>query len=172
MEKKEESFTTHRKRAQSQRPQVVYKTAPAPNDLQIETPYIASFRGPILISAPHSIRLKRGGHHTKSKERIHLREQWVSTLILKLVAEMEQIQLKNSIFASDFDYKKITRASFLFWSKEKKYDKFTLDPNYLVKSQLKDSKFHQGLHKFIESQIPATAPPKLSGSFLRKFPSA
>jgi hypothetical protein len=40
----------------------------------IKTPYIASFRGPILLSAPHSARIIRGGVHTQSKERIHLRE--------------------------------------------------------------------------------------------------
>ncbi len=40
----------------------------------------------------------------------------------------------------------------LFWNKEKKYDKFTLDPNYLVRAQFKDSPFHQALHKFVEGQ--------------------
>jgi hypothetical protein len=57
----------------------------------IRTPYIASFRGPILLSAPHSSKLQRGGALTSSKERIHLREQWVSTLIFKLAIEIENI---------------------------------------------------------------------------------
>jgi hypothetical protein len=40
----------------------------------------------------------------------------------------------------------------LFWNKDKKFDKFTLDPNYLVRAQFKDSPFHQALHKFVECQ--------------------
>jgi hypothetical protein len=40
----------------------------------IKTPYVSLNRGPILFSAPHSARIKRGGPHTKTKERIHLRE--------------------------------------------------------------------------------------------------
>jgi len=40
--------------------------------------------------------------------------------------------------------------SFIIWSKDKKFSKEDLDPNFLVKSQFKKSKFHQGLHKFIK----------------------
>ena len=40
----------------------------------------------------------------------------------------------------------------LFWNKDKKFDKFTLDPNYLVRAQFKDSPFHQALHRFVETQ--------------------
>lgn len=34
---------------------------------------------------------------------------------------------------------KTVKASILIWNKDKKFDKCTLDPNYLVKSQFKDS---------------------------------
>lgn len=99
-------------------------------------PYIASFRGPILLSAPHSTKIQRGGALSKTKERIHLREQWVSTLVLKLAIAIEQLTTNNT------NYKKALKASVLFWSKDKKYNKHTLDPNYLVKQQFKDSPFH------------------------------
>lgn len=57
----------------------------------ISSQYIACYRGPILLSAPHSTRIQRGGALTKCKERIHLREQWVSTLVLKLALEIENL---------------------------------------------------------------------------------
>ena len=98
----------------------------------IKTPYVACFRGPILLSAPHSARILRGGTHTKTKERIHLREQWASTLAIKLAVEIEKLQ-------TQVDGTKVVRASVLVWNKDKKYDKSTLDPNYLVRSQFKDS---------------------------------
>lgn len=90
--------------------------------------YIASFRGPILLSAPHSARICRGGQLTKTRERIHLREQYVSTLVLKIAAEIEKIQRENNLNAS-----KIIQTSVLIWNKDKKFDKFCLDPNYLVR---------------------------------------
>lgn len=58
---------------------------------KLQVPYIASFRGPILLSAPHSTRVQRGGKKTDTKERLHLREQWVSTLALKIAIEIERI---------------------------------------------------------------------------------
>jgi hypothetical protein len=53
-------------------------------------------------------------------------------------------------------------VSILIWNREKKFDKFTLDPNYLVHSQFKDSPFHQALHRFIETQ---------SGIVREKYPT-
>ena len=98
----------------------------------IKTPYVACFRGPILLSAPHSSRIMRGGTHTKTKERLHLREQWVSTLALKLIIAIEELQKSGS--DSPTEQIKAVRGSVLFWNKDKKFDKYTLDPNYLVKA--------------------------------------
>ena len=123
----------------------------------IKTQYVACFRGPILLSAPHSSRIMRGGTHTKTKERLHLREQWVSTLTLKLAIAIEELQ--KAELESPKESAKAIRASVLFWNKDKKFDKYTLDPNYLVKAQFRDSNFHQSLHRFIETQagIPSKA---------------
>ena len=106
----------------------------------IKTQYVACFRGPILFSAPHSSRIMRGGTHTKTKERLHLREQWVSTLALKLAIALEEMQKTGA--DSPSESAKAIRGSVLFWNKDKKFDKYTLDPNYLVKAQFRDSCFH------------------------------
>jgi len=57
----------------------------------ILTPYLVSLRGPILLSAAHSTKIMRGGKLTKTKERTHLREQWVSTIVLKVALEIERL---------------------------------------------------------------------------------
>jgi hypothetical protein len=86
----------------------------------------------------------------------------VGALILRLAYEIEQIQrdrLKGFKPAQSHQAAQkvmsspsIHKVSVLIWNREKKFDKFTLDPNYLVRSQLKDSPFHHSLHRFIETQ--------------------
>jgi hypothetical protein len=107
---------------------------------------VASIRGPILLSCPHSCRLSRGGYFSQTKERIHLREQYVSTLIIKLAYEIEVLQRERianrQSTVGQKQVPQVNKVSLLFWNREKKFDKFTLDPNYLVRSQFKDSPFH------------------------------
>ena len=71
-----------------------------------------------------------------------MREQYVSTLILKLAYEIEQLQrdryFKDKQKAAALLLKpgtnpSVTKVSVLFWNRDKKFDKFTLDPNYLVR---------------------------------------
>ena len=73
-------------------------------------------------------------NNSKTKERLHLREQWVSTLALKLAIAIEEIQKEDADSPKTEQSYKAIRASFLFWNKDKKFDKYTLDPNYLVKA--------------------------------------
>jgi len=127
----------------------------------IKTPYIASFRGPILLTAPHSSRVMRGGVLTKTKERIHLREHWVSTLALRLALEIERR-------APPSKESQPLRASFMIWHKGKKFSKTDLDPNYLVKAQFGNSYFHQAIHKFVESQSGGSKTRNLQGGSIFK----
>ena len=48
--------------------------------------------GQILLTAPHSLPVKRGGSIVKQRERTHLREHWVSTLCLMLVQEIQELE--------------------------------------------------------------------------------
>ena len=51
--------------------------------------YLASLnQEPILLTAPHSCQVTRGGDATNQKERVHLREHWISTIAIMLAKEM------------------------------------------------------------------------------------
>jgi hypothetical protein len=59
-------------------------------------PYLASVsNGPILLTAPHGVMVKRGGQIVKQKERTHLREHWVNTITLMLIQAIEEIETKR-----------------------------------------------------------------------------
>ena len=49
-------------------------------------------RGPILLTAPHTCMLFRGGKVMAERERTHKREHWVSTIVLMIADAMEEIQ--------------------------------------------------------------------------------
>jgi len=47
--------------------------------------YLANVnRGPILLTAPHSALIYRGGKTSDTKVRLHMREHWTSTIVLML----------------------------------------------------------------------------------------
>ena len=48
--------------------------------------YVCNFRGPILFTAPHGMKVKRGGEETGCKRRMHTRERWTSYLALKFAS--------------------------------------------------------------------------------------
>ena len=93
--------------------------------------------GPILFTAPHSGKLKRGGAEYDEKRRVHQRERFTSAIVLKFAQEV-QLQMKDP---------KTGRApgqlgSFCFWSKDHKLNEVDLDPNYLIPSNMMESPFH------------------------------
>ena len=63
--------------------------------LETLPPYVANLsRGPILLTAPHSTKVKRGGSLVNQKERTHLREHWASTIVLLLAQAIEEMEGK------------------------------------------------------------------------------
>ena len=73
--------------------------------------YIANLsRGPILLTAPHSAVLFRGGISVDGKkERTHMRESWAASIVLMLANEIDNLQAKS---------KQKTGASFIVWNKD------------------------------------------------------
>jgi hypothetical protein len=92
--------------------------------------------GPILFTAPHGLKLHRGGEEQGERVRIHLRERWSSEIAAKLARACEQ----HTGFL----------GSLLVWNPKtaKKKDPANLDPNYLNASQQPASPWHHMLHRF------------------------
>ena len=53
--------------------------------------HVAYINGPILFTAPHSAKLKRGGKDYGDKRRTHLREQYTSVLAMRFAMETSNI---------------------------------------------------------------------------------
>jgi hypothetical protein len=87
--------------------------------------YIAYINGPLLFTAPHSGKLKRGGADYGEKKRIHLREKYTSVLALRFGMETA------TLFKHPKTGKTGTCGSFCFWNKEHKLNEIDIDPNYL-----------------------------------------
>lgn len=89
-------------------------------------------QGPILLTAPHSCQVQRSSEHVK----MHLQEKWVSVIVLRLAQAIEnQSELG---------------ASYVIWNNSKQSEARP-DPNYLTKTQLAHSPFHQCLHMFVKT---------------------
>ena len=102
--------------------------------------YIANLsRGPILLTAPHSIVCFRGGGFMGHNLRTHKREHWASTIVLKLAHAISELQKTE---------KTKTGCNYVVWNKDlagvKKEQ--IIDPNYIIQSQFKHSAFHKSLH--------------------------
>lgn len=91
--------------------------------------------GPILLSAPHGIKLWRGGTDGR-KKRIHYREIWVTEIVLQLALHIGKLTG--------------CPASFLIWDRRiaMPADYRNLDPNYLTEKQFAASPFHEALTHF------------------------
>ena len=92
---------------------------------------ICCLGGPILLSAPHSMKLMRGGGDTGEKSRMHKRERYT--------AEIAMIVAKELHLAG-------TPASVLVWNRICGPGRDRMDPNYLLRSQFSKSKWHKALH--------------------------
>lgn len=74
--------------------------------------------GPVLITAPHSMRLMRGGG--KERSRLHKRERYTAEITLTVARELALLGLP---------------ASLMVWNRIAGPGKGRLDPNYLLRSQ-------------------------------------
>lgn len=91
--------------------------------------------GPILLSAPHGIKLWRGGTEGR-RRRIHYREIHVTEILLKVANEINRIAG--------------IPPSFIIWDRRMAMpaDFKNLDPNYLTEKQFPQSPFHEALEYF------------------------
>eukprot|EP00002_Diphylleia_rotans_P001219 TRINITY_DN10684_c0_g1_i1.p1 TRINITY_DN10684_c0_g1~~TRINITY_DN10684_c0_g1_i1.p1 ORF type:complete len:521 (-),score=88.29 TRINITY_DN10684_c0_g1_i1:234-1796(-) len=105
------------------------------NSYNSSDPFVYWLAGPILITAPHSLRLIRGGQNGE-RRRIHRRERWVSEIVVKLASA-----LQNACGLC---------PGFMIWNlfTARTAHRENLDPNYLTKSQLSQSPWHEILIKF------------------------
>ena len=112
-----------------------HKPAAAPHDGysmmdgKLPLPYVECINGPILLTAPHGLRLC-------APRRKHFREKYTSELVLKIAKEVRK-HLG-------------VEASFMVWNYKtaRKSDKRNLDPNYLLESEWSKSPWHATLLKF------------------------
>jgi len=96
---------------------------------KIALPYVEHIGGPILLTAPHGLKLSR-------PRRKHLREKYTSEIVLLLAKAIGKLTGKT--------------ASFCVWNYKtaRKADPHNLDPNYLFQSEWQNSPFHTALLKF------------------------
>lgn len=91
--------------------------------------------GPILLSAPHGLKIWRGGTDGR-RRRIHYREVYVTEIVIKLAMEINK-------YAG-------YPASFIIWDRKVAMpaDFRNLDPNYLTEKQFPQSPWHEALEQF------------------------
>ena len=114
-------------------------------------PYICSLKGPILLTAPHSISVVRKISHNPNTEsyksskktihrndvestEIHHMERWTAEIALKLAIRVSEI-LKIS-------------PSFMIWNLFNGFKEDNLDPNYTHSQWFEQSPWHRALHQF------------------------
>ena len=95
--------------------------------------FLCCLRGPILITAPHSIKIVRGGGDTLERTRNHKRERWTAEISMLVAKELHLAGLP---------------ASVMVWNRIAGPGKGRLDPNYLLRSQFHLSPWHRALHKW------------------------
>lgn len=112
-----------------------YQKPPLPKIFVGNNPCLFKLYGPILLSAPHGIKLWRGGTDGR-KRRIHYREMWITELVLKL-----------SMYINKYTG---VPSSFVIWDRRVAIpaDTKNLDPNYLTEGQFSESPWHESLVQF------------------------
>jgi len=114
-------------------------------------------QGPIFITAAHSTKLQRLGLYSGDKNRIHLREEWVAYLAIRLAYHLSKIHSEKKKEEAKEESKGSNLvaaeklASFMVWSKDKPFNKDDIDPNYINAKLYPQSHFYQGLRKWISS---------------------
>ncbi|CAE7706757.1 unnamed protein product, partial [Symbiodinium necroappetens] len=95
--------------------------------------YIYCLGGPVLITAPHSIKILRGGGDTQERTRNHKRERWTAEISMIVARELCRAGLP---------------ASVMVWNRAAGPGHGRLDPNYLLASQFRLSPWHRALHRW------------------------
>ena len=96
-------------------------------------PYVVHISGPILVTAPHGLKIFRGGRAHDERLRVHKRERYSTEIALLMAQRLGPL------------------ASFIVWNCKTAVpkDKANRDPNYLLESQFADCVWHQALEKFV-----------------------
>jgi len=87
----------------------------------------------VLITAPHSMKLLRGGKGTPEQGRKHLRERHAAEAALGIAKELNRLGIPTA---------------FMLWNRGSGYDERNLDPNCLWSHMLTKSPWHQALHQW------------------------
>ena len=90
--------------------------------------------GPLLFTAPHSAKIKRGYPDLGESVRTHLREKYTACLAMKLASMYADKRKGNAL------------GSYCVWSSSHKFNNTDLDPNYLLSGKEAESPFHRMLH--------------------------
>ena len=100
------------------------------------SPIVAHLRGPILLTAPHGLRLFRGGKEHGERRRVHQREKWSTELVLKLAGRVSELLG--------------VPCSFVVWNMKTaaKLTASNSDPNYMLERQFGASPWHAQLRRF------------------------
>jgi gamma-glutamylcyclotransferase (GGCT)/AIG2-like uncharacterized protein YtfP len=109
-------------------------------------PQVECLAGPILLTAPHGLRLYRGGAEHGEKRRVHAREKFSTEIVLRLTQLVSQ-QLGVPV-------------SFICWNMKaaKPLDPRNRDPNYLLEEQFEDSPWHNALVRWRDRCRAACVP--------------
>lgn len=102
---------------------------------QVPSDYVCWLRGPILLTAPHSLKLVRGGGADSEFTRNHKRERWTAEIAVAVAREL---------------HRSGTPAGMVIWNRTVKPERGRLDPNYLVASRFPDCPWHRSLHRWMQ----------------------
>jgi hypothetical protein len=94
-----------------------------------------------MLTAPHGLKVWRGGKAHGDRRRVHLRERYITEIVLKLALRVEA---KTGV-----------PCSFVCWNMKTAVDldKNNKDPNYLLEEQFDDSPWHAALVRYDASNI-------------------
>lgn len=97
--------------------------------------YFCVFQGGgILFTAPHSLKIERGGKASGERVRTHLRERWTAEIALALAREVDANGLP---------------ASVMVWNRAARLHVSRLDPNFLTRDQFHMCPWHCALHRWL-----------------------
>eukprot|EP01062_Namystynia_karyoxenos_P052880 TRINITY_DN4257_c1_g1_i2.p2 TRINITY_DN4257_c1_g1~~TRINITY_DN4257_c1_g1_i2.p2 ORF type:complete len:506 (+),score=157.20 TRINITY_DN4257_c1_g1_i2:63-1520(+) len=104
-------------------------------------PQVVHIEGPVMLTAPHGLEVWRGGQ-LGERRRVHLRERWVTELVLKL-SQAVGSHLSGVMLST----------SFVVWNAAtaRKQDEANLDPNYLTAEDLSRSPWNRALREWREA---------------------
>ena len=113
--------------------------------------YVCSLGAPLLFTAPHGLKLKRGTGPSQSA-RNHAREQYTSELVLKLSAKFAEHRLAQAAVtpssSASAEVVAAPLASFMVWNYKTAAvdDPRNMDPNFLTRRTAVHSPWHSCLH--------------------------